>query len=134
MLHFPSASQIESIIQHAREDFPIECCGIIAGKDNLVERIIRVENELQSETEFSMNGDEVNAALKEIDLYGLEFMGVYHSHPSSTAYPSFSDVNKAIFPEVDHLIISLKDQNNPKIRNFKIKGSSVFEEPFIVAA
>jgi proteasome lid subunit RPN8/RPN11 len=30
--------------QHAREEYPRECCGMLAGQDNLVTRMFKTEN------------------------------------------------------------------------------------------
>ncbi len=133
MLRFVSEKQIDAILQHAMEDLPNECCGMIAGKGEVVDSIVRLKNELKSPISYKMNNNEVKSVLDKLDKNGLDFIGIYHSHPTSDAYPSMTDVAQAIFPEIDYIIISLKNTTNPKIKNFKIRNDSITEEPFTVA-
>ncbi len=58
--------------------------------------------------------------MKDIRNSGTEFIGIYHSHPHSDAYPSKRDIDLAFYPEVSHVIVSLKDEKAPRIRSFKI--------------
>jgi proteasome lid subunit RPN8/RPN11 len=132
VLQFTSQKQIDSIIDHAKEEYPYECCGIIAGRDSRVESVIRINNELSSSVEYSMNDAELKSVLDELDAAGLDFIGVYHSHPTSGAYPSGIDIKRSIFPEVDYLIVSLVEQNDPKIGNFKIIDGKAKEEPYSI--
>ena len=123
---------IDAIICHAGEIYPHECCGIIAGKDARVESIIKIRNVVVSSVEYSMSTTELKGALDELDSKGLEFIGVYHSHPTSVAYPSETDVINAAFPELDYIIVSLLDRDNPELKNFKMIDKKIQEEPFEV--
>lgn len=50
-------------------------------------------------------------------------MGIYHSHPTTHAYPSTSDVRMAFYPDAIYLIISL--EHDVDLRAFRIAGSEI---------
>jgi proteasome lid subunit RPN8/RPN11 len=127
MLHFKK-EHIDAMISHANELYPNECCGIIAGRDGRVDSTVRIRNEIESSVEYSMDNVELKAELDRLDEKGLDLIGIYHSHPTSKACPSGSDIKKAVFEEVDCLIISLLDKGAPEIKNYKIKDGSVYIE------
>lgn len=64
---------------------------------------------------------------KEMREKGLELLGIYHSHVSTRAYPSFHDVEMAFYPEALYLIISLEDFDHPDIRAFEIRDRKIEE-------
>lgn len=115
------------MIDHALECAPFECCGVIAGRGETVEKIIKMENEASSNLEYSMNDAQLKRALASLDDEGIDFIGVYHSHPKSIPYPSQVDIAKASLPELFNVIISLLDKKNPSLKAFKIAGNIVCE-------
>lgn len=118
----------DMLIEHARSEFPNEACGILAGKKGMVEKVYRMANKDKSTTSFFMDPKEQLMAMKEIRNSGLDFIGIYHSHPETNAYPSAHDVELAYYPEVSYLIISLKDIENPEVRSFRITEGRIEEE------
>jgi proteasome lid subunit RPN8/RPN11 len=52
-------------------------------------------------------------------------MGIYHSHPRTTAYPSLSDVEMAFYPEAVYFIISLEPRVD--LRAFEIDRRRIQE-------
>ena len=120
---------MDELIAHARESYPLECCGIIAGSGTRIEQLVRIPNTIESPVEYKMDDAAVKSALDMLDAARLDFLGVYHSHPKSAAYPSNSDTAKAPFPELDYVIISLIDIEKPVIKNFSIDNNVIIEEP-----
>jgi protein-tyrosine-phosphatase len=84
------------------------------------------------ETCYFMKPEEQLKVFKEMRQSGIEMLGIYHSHSQSPAYPSQRDCEMAFYPEVDYVIISLKDYNNPEIRAFKIIEGRIEEENIVV--
>lgn len=117
----------EQLIKHGLREFPNEACGILAGKNGIVEKIYEMTNTDKSPESYVMDPREQITAQKEIRALGLEMIGIYHSHTASPARPSARDIKEAFYPDVFYAIISLADKNNPQIRAFKISDGKVSE-------
>jgi proteasome lid subunit RPN8/RPN11 len=63
---------------------------------------------------------------------GLELLGIYHSHPSSPAYPSPTDLSMAYYPEAVYVIASLTQRESPVLRAFRILDGQISEVGFRV--
>jgi proteasome lid subunit RPN8/RPN11 len=123
---------LEEMIAHARETFPLECCGLLAGRDGQVVRVYRGYNVDQSPYTYRLDDRQLLQFLREMDREGLEVVGIYHSHTSSEATPSRTDVARAFYPEAVYVIISLQQPDSPRVRGFRIVDGSVSEEDVIV--
>ena len=119
---------IEEILVHAREGYPNEVCGLIAGKNGFVSRIFRTTNIDESSISYMMEPAEQFRAFKEMRVEGLELLAIYHSHPTSPAYPSQTDVRLAYYPEAAYLIASLQNVGAPVIKGFRILDGKITEE------
>ena len=92
---------IESIVEHARQSLPHECCGILlcAGEDlSTVNRVLRAENaeEARPGQAYSL-GHKAHLRAVEMEALGEACIaGYYHSHPDGRARPSRQDVEQAI--------------------------------------
>jgi len=119
---------IDEMLAHAREGYPNEVCGLIAGKNGLVSRIFRTTNIDESSISYMMEPAEQFRAFKEMRVEGLELLAIYHSHPTSPAYPSQTDVRLAYYPEAAYLIVSLQNVGAPAIKGFRILDGKITEE------
>ena len=123
----------DAMVQHALEEDPNECCGVLAGSGGLVLQHYRVTNTEKSPYRYSMDGRELNQVLREIDDNGWEMQVIYHSHTHSPAYPSNTDVRLAAnWPDPYYLLVSLMDKQSPNVRLFAIVDDSVTEEPVVI--
>ena len=109
---------VDEMITHAREDFPVECCVLLRGARDLVTESVRCQNELESGTAFSIPPQELFHFFRTTREMGMEFAGVYHSHPEYPATPSERDVKEFYYPEVSYWVISLQE-GLPVVRCFK---------------
>ena len=116
------------IVRHCLKEFPNEACGLLVGKEGVVEKIYETVNVDKSPDSFLMEPKEQLKITKEIRSLGLEMLGIYHSHVASEAYPSEHDLRLAFYPETSYAIVTLKEKNNPKIRSFKIVEGKISEE------
>ena len=116
------------IIAQSKKEFPNECCGILAGKGERVEKVYEMMNAQKSPQVYFMSSKEQLKVMKEIRNLGLEMAGIYHSHVASPARPSAHDIEMAFYPEASYVIVSLADKDNPSARSFKIKEGKVTEE------
>ncbi len=123
---------MEAMERHAREEYPRECCGMLAGKDNGVTRIFKTRNRAPGLDEYELDPVEQVNAFEEIDRLSLKLLGVYHSHPNHPCYPSGLDISRAFYPETAFFIISLSDVQPPTIKAFIIREGKVVEEAIVV--
>lgn len=122
-------------MEHARQEYPNECCGLLAGRGARVERVFRGQNADRSPYTYRLDPREQLGFFKEMDADGLELLGIYHSHTQSPAYPSRTDVAKAFYPDAVYVIVSLRDGSQAvgplEMRAFRIKDGAVSEEELV---
>ena len=113
------------IVNHARQEYPLESCGILAGERGKVTRFFPLENIEKSPVSYLLAPEEQLRVFREIEDDGLELSAIYHSHPHSPAFPSQRDIDHAFYPDALILIISLMDQEAPEIRAFQIRDGKI---------
>ena len=124
---------IDEMVAHAREDLPNECCGILAGRDGRVLKLYRMTNVEASPFRFSMDPGEIVKVDTEAGDNDWDLLAIYHSHTSSEAYPSDTDVRIAggtaeLWPDVRYVLVSLMHEDNPQVRSFRITDGAITEE------
>jgi proteasome lid subunit RPN8/RPN11 len=108
---------IDKIVEHGRAEAPLEACGYLAAKDDVVNKCIAMKNVDASPVHYSMAPAEQFAAAR----------AVYHTHPETAAYPSAEDIKLAYDPSISYVIVSLAE-SNPNIHSFIIKKDKVIPE------
>ena len=121
----------EEMVKHAREEYPRECCGMLAGKDATITTLFKIKNTAQRLDEYELDPLEQVNAFEEIDRLSLKLLGVYHSHPNHPCYPSGLDIHQAFYPDTHFFIISLNDMIGFEIKAFKLCKGKVLEETII---
>ena len=84
-----------AILQHAREEAPHECCGLLVGRRGNIESAIRARNLQSSATRYLIDPADHFAAMRTARSNGQRVIGAYHSHPASAPTPSDSDIAEA---------------------------------------
>jgi proteasome lid subunit RPN8/RPN11 len=125
--------QYQTLLAHAREEYPNEACALLAGCDGAVERVYTLPNAEASPTFYVVEPKAQLRAMTEMDDLGLDLVGIFHSHVATEAYPSRTDVELAAYPDAAYLIVSLADQDAPVLRAFRIRDGQVDEEPVEVS-
>lgn len=116
----------DSMIAHAREDEPNECCGLIGGRPGEATTIYRATNAEASPFRYSLAPTEQLELMNRMEQAGEDLVGIYHSHTRSGAWPSQTDINLAGgWPDVTWLIVSLEDPESPDVKAFTIDGNEV---------
>src|SRR3989304_7829464 len=122
-------AQVEAMIEHARQEFPNECCGLLAGRLGRVEFLFHGQNIDQSPYTYRLDPREQLQFFKEIDAREQELLGIYHSHTQSEAYPSRTDVATAYYQEAVYVIVSVREPSAPREagggRAFRVRGGPV---------
>jgi proteasome lid subunit RPN8/RPN11 len=122
------AALLERILAHARRDFPNECCGMIATRDEHAIAIHEATNVAASPLRFEVDGREIIQAQDAFEAEGAELGAIYHSHTRSEPYPSQTDVNFAAgWPGVEWLIVGLRRDGEPTVRSYRIEDGVVRE-------
>lgn len=116
------------MIAHAKEDFPLECCGILGGINNEITNNYRIKNIDESKVTYLMDPKEQIKAFKEMRTNEIEITAIYHSHPNHPAYPSQTDVRLAYYPEAVYIIISINDNKEIEMHGFRILEGNITEE------
>lgn len=122
-----SHKMIETIISHCNSVYPSEACGILAGKNNVIDKVYEMTNIENSSVSYLMEPKEQFRVMKEMRSNGEKMIAIYHSHPDSSAYPSAKDVKLASYPDSAYVIVSLADKEKPEIRAFEINEGEVKE-------
>ena len=104
------------MLQQAQAELPNECCGLLAGKLDTtgpvplarIERRYPLVNAAASPREYLSDPHSMFAAERARRNEGLDFLAVYHSHPTTEPKPSKTDLERNYSPDVMNLIISLQ--------------------------
>ena len=115
----------QSMRRHVIAQAPLEACGLLAGKQNVVEAVLRVRNAEKSPVRFRMDPQEQLNAFEWIETNGLDLVGIYHSHPSGPEIASATDIAKATYEAV-HIIWS-RSRRTWKARGFWIEAGEATE-------
>ncbi len=118
------------IIAHARKDHPDEACGVIAGPagTDRPERFIPMTNAERSPTFYRFDSMEQFRVWREMDDRDEQPVVIYHSHTSTEAFPSRTDISYASEPEAHYVLVSTRDAGDPEFRSFRIVEGVVTEE------
>ena len=116
----------EQMIDHAREEAPNECCGMLASRDGQIVKLYRARNAAASPLRYEIDGGDQYRIQMDIDDAGLELGAIYHSHTRTEPYPSQTDINLAFYPEALYVIVGLAGPE-PAVRAFTIRDGSVTE-------
>ncbi len=131
-VHLPS-SYLRQIVEHAREGKPNEVCGLIAGHDGYPVKLYRTtNNDPMPRVRYNVEPRELLEVLREIEDEGWSLLAIYHSHPESEAYPSGTDVSLSYYPDAVYFITSLRDEQSPVVRAFRIVDRQITELDLVV--
>jgi proteasome lid subunit RPN8/RPN11 len=124
----------DAIVAHARRDHPVEACGIIAGPEgsDRPERLVEMINAAGSPTFYEYDSTELLALYKEMWDRDEEPVVIYHSHTSTEAYPSRTDIDLASEPGAHYVLVSTREDGNSddpiEFRSYRIVDGEVTEE------
>jgi proteasome lid subunit RPN8/RPN11 len=117
----------EEIVEHAKQCYPNEGCGLPVGRQPAATRLIAMENVSSSDRAYEMEPAQLIKALRDLRTTGEDLVAIYHSHPRGPARPSRRDIERAYYPDAAHLIVSLSDPEHPQVAAFRILDGEVLE-------
>jgi desampylase len=128
-----TSAVLDVVIEHARNALPDECCGLLLGDGQVVRLAWPAHNELASPTRYRVDARDYLAAARYGRQHGLDVVGAYHSHPSSPAVPSLSDLAESAGDCFLYLIAGgVAGGARPDVRGYRF-GDGNFEELRVVA-
>ncbi len=127
MLHIPQ-QLYDEIIAHCQREYPKEACGILSGKDGVVQQAHPMTNMDASPISYQMDPKEQLHLMKQMRQANQEWLAIYHSHTASAAYPSPVDVSLAVYPDVSYVLVSLKDRTSPVMHSYRIQDGIINQD------
>jgi [CysO sulfur-carrier protein]-S-L-cysteine hydrolase len=125
-----SKKQWDEMRTHVARQIPLEACGLLAGKNDQVEKVLLVRNQAQSPVRYVMDPYEQLKAFSWIESHDLDLLGIFHSHPTGPETVSATDIAEAAY-EVVHLIWSLSG-SIWKARGFFIENGQALDVPLVI--
>jgi proteasome lid subunit RPN8/RPN11 len=124
--------QYDDMLRHVAAIVPLEACGLLAGRNGSVSKVLPIRNQVQSPVRFVMDPYEQLQAFEWIDSQELELVGIFHSHPAGPETVSVTDIREAAY-EVVHLIWSRAGGRDVwKVRGFWIQDGKAQEVDLLV--
>ena len=111
--------------RHINYEAPLEACGLLGGKNQVVKLVLPVKNASESRIRFRMDPKAQLRAMEQIEVEGLELLAIFHSHPKGPSMPSATDIQEAVYPVVN--IIWSKVGRRWQARGFWIEGGQAVE-------
>lgn len=124
-------SIVATVVSHCLDGYPLEACGLFAGRPGEVVRVYPTANAAASARVYTVEPRQLLRADRDAEGAGLELIGVWHSHTHTEAYPSPTDVAQAPDPGWHYLIVSLRDIE-PVLRSYRITDGKITEEQVVV--
>ena len=121
----------EQMIEHAREEAPNECCGMIATRDGQAINLYRATNAAASPLRYEIDGAEQYRIQMQIYDSDLELGAIYHSHTRTEPVPSQTDINLAFYTDALYVIVGLA-AGEPDVRAFTIRAGQVAQAELVV--
>jgi len=117
-----------SLQAHAQGEPDHERCGLLAGRDGVIARVLHAHNIAgDPATQYEIAPAELFQLMREIRSSGLQLLGIYHSHPHGANEPSRTDIARAYYPDATYFIISPLPEAEKPVRAFSIRDGSVAE-------
>jgi len=117
-----SPDLVQEMVAHCLAGRPNEACGLLAGKDGVVAKVLRMTNAAASPVRYALDPKEQFDAYSLLENEDLELGGIFHSHTRTEAYPSPTDIRMAT-EDVPYVIVSLA-RDPAEVRAFRIVKES----------
>lgn len=131
---------IDEIAQHALQEYPDECCGIITGTPERqgVHRCTNIQNRLHQEdparyprdahTAYTIDRGEFDVITSSAKKQGTSVIAIYHSHCDHEAYFSEEDLaaqtvfGEPEFPDTLQVVISVMNGKMKDMKYYRWEG------------
>jgi proteasome lid subunit RPN8/RPN11 len=126
----------QAIVEHARDWYPNEACGLVIGDRPAGEggRALRFEptrNKAASPLRYEIHPDDLLRLTIETEDADETFWGIVHSHTHTPARPSPTDVGLAFYPDALYVLVSLAEPQ-PALGAFRIVDGAIHEVELLI--
>lgn len=105
-----------------------EICGLVSSINQQPVRCYPIKNVAAlPQQQFLLDAEQQIAAMKTMRDQGEELFAIFHSHPTSPAIPSTTDLELAAYDDALYLIISLNTKGVLEMRGFNIHQKTAQE-------
>jgi len=132
-IHIPRrlAQQLLHLAQISPE---AEICGLVGGRNGVPLTCYPVANVAEHpERRFLLDAKQQIAAMAAMRAQDEQLFAIYHSHPTTPALPSPTDLEQAAYPDALYLIISLDTKGILEMRGFKIAARQATEIALVLS-
>jgi proteasome lid subunit RPN8/RPN11 len=124
-----SAEMVQALVDHARNEYPNEMCGVIIGDrpaadGGLPLRWVPTRNHAASPYRYEIDPDDLLRLTIETDEADEAFWAIAHSHTNSPARPSPTDTGLAFYPDALYILVSLVDKE-PALAAWRIVDGEI---------
>ena len=116
----------DELISHCKDASPNEACGILAEKKIRPQRFTKWPTSKNLPVSYLMDSKEQFKVMKDLREKNLKMLAIFHSHPSSPAYPSAKDLNLAFYEDSIYIIVSLMEKE-PVVKGYSMKEGKIEE-------
>ena len=100
----------------------------MAGRDGVITHAFATENVAADPAKnYELAPGEIVRLMREFRAQNLEFLGIYHSHPTGDIVPSPRDIELAYYSEVAYFILSPRPEAPKPVRAFSIREGRATE-------
>lgn len=131
------SSALQRMIAQAERDYPYETCGLLLGKmeGNLRTVFGAYEtpnaNPHRKHDRYEIRPEDYLKAEKKAAEFGLDIVGVYHSHPDHPDSPSQFDLERAL-ENFSYIILSVSKGRVVSYRSWELLDGKFVEEEILV--
>lgn len=126
-----------ALLAHAQQGDTDEVCGLISRRADPTQAAEYRHHPITNIAadrphRYTMDPAGQIAALREMREQDRALFAIYHSHPTSAALPSATDMREAGYPEALYLIISLNTKGVLEMRGFRLHGEHYDEVDLLI--
>jgi proteasome lid subunit RPN8/RPN11 len=122
------ANRMKSIVQ---SHYPNEACGLLAGQGRRLTEVMEVGNSAKHRSHlFYLEPMEMIQSIQSIRQKGLQWMGVFHSHPGGSGQPSEADLQNWHYPTLLYCIAAVDPYENVKIHIYRQQNLEFIEQAY----
>lgn len=126
MLSLP-ARLLDELVRHAYAEHPLEACGVVVGPvGGAPNRWLPLPNAAGRTDYYEVDSATLLRTYSALDAAAEEVKVVCHSHTSTAAFPSQTDIDLAGEPQAHYLIVSTRSAE-PELRAFRIVDGDAVE-------
>jgi proteasome lid subunit RPN8/RPN11 len=126
---------VKTMSENAAGEPERECCGLLAGQGGVITQAFAARNVADDPARgYEIAPKEIVRLMKKFRAQNLEFLGIYHSHPTGENEPSARDVEQAYYSEAAYFILSPRTDAAKPVRAFSIRDGRVQELKVVTIA